>query len=246
MNYEFSRAKVVSLSVRIGVDVRPPIEIALSEPRFHEFSRKARSKFPQLFDRMILGDQQFEMQKAWVVPDKAKAEVSTFVMTPRGPLFRFPIHIGEIELEPDLPNTNDTFIDCMKSFCKCFPGLKVLRVGKVHEYIFGCGDINSIQLVNDRFLKLVVPEEGAIGLRLNMCNADCNRIFTIEPIRRMRQTGSHSEPTQVGYGIKVDVDVGNRTPEKDMQEIQWQNVLNLADRFVKEEMYNILNGEEQA
>ena len=171
MNYEFSRAKIISLHVRIGVDVRPPIEIPLSGERFQEFSKKARREYPQLFERMILGDQQFEMQKAWVVPDKAKAEVSTFVMTPRGPVFRFPIQIGEIELEPDLPNTNDTFIDCMKSFCKCFPGLKVLRLGKVHEYIFDCGEFNSVRLVNDRFLKIAVPQDGAIGLSLNMCDA---------------------------------------------------------------------------
>ena len=62
----------------------------------------------------------------------------------------------------------------------------------------------------------------------------------------MRQSGPRSEPVQVGYGIKVNVDVGNRTLNEDMREVEWQTVLSCADRFVKEAMYSILNGEDQA
>ena len=129
MIYEFTISRAIGWTERIGVDVRPPLEIGLEEERFQTFSKEARRSFPQLFDRMVLGAQQFEMLKTLAYAGKPEFEVHTFVMTPRGPVFVFPRRIVEIDLEPDLPETNETFVASFKKFLDCFPTHKVIRVG---------------------------------------------------------------------------------------------------------------------
>lgn len=242
MTYEFTEAKAVRWIERIGVDVRPPIEIRLEEERFQTFSKKARKEFPQLFDRMVLGDQQFEMLKTLAYPGKSEVEVRTFVMTPRGPVIAFPRRIPEIDLEPDLPEANSTFVTCMKRFLECFPSQKIIRVGKVNEYVFECGEINSLRLVSDRFVNMQIPETGEVRIRANLRTADYNRIFTIEPVKQMRQTGPYSPPEETGFGVKVTADFNNCDLDKEMGEAGWLTVLNSADLFFRDEMYGVLNG----
>ena len=246
MEYKFCNPKILGLNVRIGVDVRPPIEVRLEQERFLQFSKQTRQKYPQIFDTMVLGDQQFEMKKTWVVPGKGEVEAQTFVMTQRGPLFRFPVLIGEIELEPDLPDVNETFVNCMKTFLTCFPTQKVVRVGKVHEHVFDCGDINSLQLVNDRFVNIAVPEGGEIRIRVNLCTPEFNRIFTIDPVTRLHQASPDAKPQAVCYGVKVDVDVNNRILKDNLSDAELLTVLTTADMYVADEMYDVLNGKDQS
>lgn len=242
MSYEFTISHAIGWIERIGVDVRPPLEIRLEEDRFQTFSKQARRSFPQLFDRMVLGAQQFEMLKTLAYPGKPEIEVRTFVMTPRGPLFAFPRRIAEIDLEPDLPETNETFVACFKNFLECFPTHKVIRVGKVNEYIFECGELDSLQLVSGRFVKMEIPQEGEILIRANFRTADHNRILTIEPVKQMRRTGPYTPPEPKGFGVKVTVDFNNANLGKEMQQADWLTVLVSADLFVKGELYDILNG----
>ena len=243
MEYEFTQAKIERHVEMIGVDVRPPIEISLDEHRCQRFSKWARGKFPQLFDRVVLGNQRFEMLKTLEYPGKPAADVRTFLMTPKGPLLAVPRRLSEIDLEPEFPPINDTFILCMRQFLQEFPGRKVLRVGKVNEYIFGCDDINSVRLVAERFTSLKVPQNGEIDVRVNFPDESYNHIFTIKPVTaRMIEAGKMGEP--FAFGVEVKVDVNNRNTDKEMAKEEWMTVLHAADMYSQNDVYNVLNGEE--
>lgn len=245
MDYQFSEARAVEWTERIGVDVRPPIEIQKEGARFQRYSQETCREFPELFDRMVLGDHQFEMLKTFKYPGKPHAEARTFVMTPRGPVFAFPRRIAQIDLETDLPAANDTFVACMKRFDKCFPQQKVIRVGKVNEYIFDCENVNSLKLVSGRFSKMRIPDNGEITIRANLKTVGFNRIITIEPVTRFSQKGQFGQPEKTGFGVKVTVDFNNSDVSDPMTEDGWRTVLTAADVFTRDEMYQILNGTEE-
>lgn len=239
-SYEFTDARIAHWFQKIGADVRPPIEIRLDEERFQTFSKWARREHPQLFDRMVIGKQQFQMLKTLEYPGKPNTDAVTYTMTERGPVIVVPRRISEIDLETDLPEINDVFLDCMKHFLKEFPGRRVIRVGKINEYVFDCEDTKSLELVAERFSRIPVPDQGEISIRFNLPDNRHNRIFAIEPKEHKRvQPGQPME--HLGYGVMVVVDVNNRDVTKEMGEADWLTVLNTADIYNREDIFNILN-----
>lgn len=240
-SYEFSPAKIARWIEKVGADIRPPIEIELDERHIQDFSKWARKKFPQLFDRMVLGTQRFEMLKTLEYPGKPSVDVSTFTMTRRGPVFMVPRRISEIDLEPDLPRINDVFVESMKQFLKEFVGRRVIRVGKINDYVFDCERFPSVRLLTERFSKFSIPEDGELNIRVNLPDADYNQIFTIAPMIEARLTQPGVALENVGFGINVTVDVNNRKLDKDLSEPQWMTVLHAADIYNSEGIYNVLN-----
>lgn len=244
-NYEFSPARIASWMEKIGADIRPPIEIGLEEERIQTFSKWARRTFPQIFDRMVLGASRFEMAKTLEYPGKPSVDVSTFVLTQRGAVFVMPRVISEIDLEPDLPKINEVFRQCMKQFLQHLPGRRVIRVGKINEYVFDCEQLLSIRLVAERFSKVRVPEDGEVFIRFNVPDSDYNRIFALEPVVGKRQPRPDAPLENSGFGVKVTVDVNNRRLDKELSEPEWMTVLNAADVYNRDDIYAILNCEGQ-
>jgi len=240
-SYEFTGGMIVRWIQKIGADIRPPIQIELDRVHFQNFSNWAQDHHPQLFDRMVVGKQRFEMLKTLEYPGKPTADVVTYTMTERGPVIVVPQRISEINLEPDdLPEINDVFVDCMKHFLKEFPGRRVIRVGKINEYIFDCGDTKSLELVAKSFTQIEVPDEGEISIRFNLPDDRHNRIFMIQHMEQKRvQPGQPME--HMGFGVKVVVDVNNRDVTKGMAEADWLTVLNTADIYNREDVFNVLN-----
>lgn len=242
-NYEFTAAKISRWIEKVGADIRPPIEIQLEQQHLHDFSSWARRELPQIFDRMVLGDQRFEMLKTLEYPGKPPVDIATFAMTPRGPVFVIPRRVSEVDLEPDLPKMNDVFTKCMNQFLKLFPTRRVIRVGKINEYIFDCERLSSIRLVAQRFSRLSIPEDGEVFIRFNMPDASCNRIFAIEPQVGKRQVRPGGPLETTGFGVKVTVDVNNRSLDSELGESDWMAVLNQADIYNREGIYTVLNSE---
>ena len=238
--YEFSKAKIAHWVERIGVDIRPPVESDLDEVHIQNFAKWARKKYPQLFDRVVVGNQRFEMLKTLEYPGKPAVDLTTFTMTPRGPVFMVPKRISTIDLEPDLPLINDVFGDCMRQFQKDFPGKRLLRVGKINEYIFDCGQLQSVELLARRFSRISVPPDGELLIRVNRPDNDYNRILTLEQVVAKSQSQPGAPLETVGFGVKVTVDVNNRNL-RELNEPAWMTVLNAADAYNREGIYDFLN-----
>jgi hypothetical protein len=238
--YEFSNAKIAHWVERIGVDIRPPIESDLDEVHIQNFAKWARKKYPQLFDRVVVGNQRFEMLKTLEYPGKPAVDLTTFTMTPRGPVFMVPKRISTVDLEPDLPPINEVFGDCMRQFQKDFPGKRLLRVGKIDEYIFDCGQLQSVELLARRFSRISVPPDGELLIRVNRPDNDYNRILTLEQVVAKSQSQPNAPLETVGFGVKVTVDVNNRNL-RELTEPEWMTVLNESDIYNREGMYGFLN-----
>ncbi len=240
-SYEFTKAKIDDWVQKIGADIRPPIEIGLEEERFQTFSKWARKTHPQVFDRMVVGEQRFEMLKTLEYPGKPTANVVTYTMTQRGPVITVPRRVSAIDLEPDLPDINDVFVSCMKQFLRAFPGRRVIRVGKINEYVFDCGDIESLPLVAARFSRLDVPEHGEISIRVNLPDENHNRILTIQHLVAVKVPRPGQPLERTGFGVKVVVDVNNRDVSRELGQPDWLTVLDSADIYNRDDVFDVLN-----
>lgn len=239
-DYEFTSARIIGWQEHIGVTIQPPIEIMAEQEKFAQFSSTVRKRFPSLFDRMVLSDNKFEMMKSFAYPGKPEITALTFSLTPQGPVFIFPRRLPQFDLEPDLPDINNTFVQCMKIFKKTVGGYKIKRVGKVNKFLFSC-EIHSLRLVAGRFTRITIPDDGELRIRFNQHDGKMNRIFTIQPVEEFVQAGSSTPPKRKGYAIEVSVDVNNRAFQEDMDESDWLSVLGVADLFAKDGMYETLN-----
>jgi len=238
--YEFSKPKIVHWVERIGADIRPQIDINLDQEACNRFSKWARETYPPLFDRMVLGHQRFEMLKTLEYPGKPSVDLTTFAMTPRGPVFMVPRQISQFDLEPDLPAIDEVFVKSMKRLRVEFPGRRVLRAGKVNEYIFDCDQKPSVELVSRMFSRINVPDDGELFIRVNLRDAEYNRILTLEPVIGQRQAQPGAPVETVGFGVKITVDLNNRET-KDLEEHDWKRILDAADEYNQEGMYRFLN-----
>ncbi len=239
--YKFTDGNIVRWFQKIGADIRPPIQIELDEQHFQSFSKWARDTYPQLFDRVVVGKQRFQMLKTLEYPGKPTADIVTYTMTERGPVIVVPQRISEIDLEPDdLPKINEVFIDCMENFLKVFPGRRVIRVGKINEYVFECGNTKSLELVAKHFSRIEVPDQGEISIRFNLPDESHNRIFTIEHVEQKRvQAGQLMD--HISFGVKVVVDVNNRDVTRELAKTDWLTILSLADDYNRKGIYDVLN-----
>lgn len=189
---------------------------------------------------MVVGKQRFEMLKTLEYPGKPTADVVTYTMTERGPVIVVPRRISEINLEPDLPEINDVFVDCMEYFLEVFKGRRVIRVGKVNEYVFECGNTKSLELVAKRFSRIEVPDQGEISIRFNLPDESHNHIFTIEPVEQKRvQAGQPMD--HISFGVKLVVDVNNRDVKQELAKTDWLTILGLADDYNRKGVFDVLN-----
>jgi hypothetical protein len=246
--FKFTKNSIDDYTEKIGVDVRPTIEIGLEQVRITEFYRTVSKKYPDLFESLLMGPTEFAIQKKLIFPGKGEATVPTFSLSNRGPVFMVPRKISALDVETDLPPIADRIVEILKDFRGGFPQCHILRVGVVHEYVFDCSPADSVQLIATRFTRVGAVSE--ITVVFNKPRGGFNRLFTISPmIKRLAQPGAPptAEPTEpAGYGVKVTVDFNNADMTKPLERDGICGLLAEARDFHEKEAFDILNGEGDA
>lgn len=200
-------------SIRIGIDIHPSIELASERTKLGIFYEEVRAACPRLADKVISSDTEFALIKTFSANQgNAKANVPVFVMTGRGPVFRFPLllppPIGETELEE---TWEEDFNTMKQIFARAIPGRIHLRCGLVRELLFVTGQDRC-----DEFISSVSSFAGAdlIGgesIRLFRDDKYNNRIkletFEIESKQQLAVGTTVRE--DMGFGLKVELDVNN-------------------------------------
>lgn len=241
--FKFSRARIDHHIEKVGVDVRPPIEIGMEKDRVMTFFNQVSEQYPDLFETLSFSRTELSIQKRFEFPGKGQADVKTFSLTKRGPVFTFPRMFSELDgAEMDFEDIDAKVVEILKLFCKTFPQTQILRVGKVHEYIFHCeGD--SVEYVARHFTRLSGVKE--VFVRFNLESGGLNRNFQIQPVVK-QQRSVHGTGEPVGFGVSVSVDCNNEDMSKPLEWTIIAGILSEARSFHETKAFDILNnlGEE--
>ena len=109
--YKFSKNQIYAHTEKLGFDVRPIIEVKMERHKLTSFGEYLVDNFPDLFESLVTSANEFHIRKRLVFPGKGEADVQTFVLTRRGPVFVFPRLLSQLEEETDLRCADEVIRD---------------------------------------------------------------------------------------------------------------------------------------
>ena len=238
---------------KIGVDVRPQIDIKADALHIQDFYRAVSEKFPQLFEILVHSPTEFQIKKTLVVPGKAKLEMPTFILTPRGPVFQFPRKLAMFDHEFSWADDEDgginaIVIECLEIFYEHVRLRNRLRIGKVREMIFSTNNIDSNTLIRERFAQ-GIPDNAKsilIGWLSQTENDQYNCKIQLLAVQKQNIPqpgiwGSEEQIRQRKFGVQVNLDVNNRDMSRPLNPDDMKIILDHSDSVFKGELLNILN-----
>jgi hypothetical protein len=251
--FEFDATRVDQHIESIGVDMRPPIDVKADRAKVQEFYNRVSERYPKLFESLVQSPTQYQIKKQLPIPGQGTAEITTFTLTPRGPVFSFPKTLpgvyDEFAWSDDL---NGVVIRCLAILQSHFPLTSYIRIGKVRDLIFDCGTENGDALIRERFCHGV--PEGASGVEIGWNQADerynCKVFISALRKERLRERTNGALPQHEGepaqeYGIRVKLDVNNVRMDRKLEPEDLQIILQHADGVYSRNLYTLLRGREE-
>ena len=247
--FEFTRARIDQHTIGIGVDVRPPIELALDTLRIQEFYNQVSEQFPNLFADLSKSKTKFQINKEIPIPGKGHISIPTFTLTPRGPVFNFPISLpGSLDDHEWSKTLNEDVIACLDTFHRHLPGTQFFRIGKVRNLVFHCDGTDGNEIFRERFCPHAPQGSQELAVGWNDPDELYNRKLTTKAVEKRRlvqkDVGGTIQPTMVPqgeHGIEVNFDVNNRRLDKALDGDQMNIILNHADELYGDYLYGLLN-----
>jgi len=231
--------------VKFGVDVYPTIEVAAERTHLNIFYEEASRRWPELYEELLSSNTQFEIAKRFGsagAPGSAKGQ--TFVLTPRGPVFLFPLFlpppIGATGLEGDCL---DKLADVRKLFFSSLPGRKCLRIGLCRELVFATGQDSWNELLTDKTEFANAQFVGGESL-LAYRDAKCNVRVRLQPIEiaRMRRLPVGTQIAEkAGRGLRVELDVNN-ADVRPLEDADMEEILTRATGLWPDALLDYLSG----
>ena len=232
--------------VTFGMDIYPQVEIPNERTRLNMFYEEVRHRWDKLFDRLVASDTEFRISKEFRKrPELAGRSypVDTFVLTPRGPVFVFPLVLPDPVGQTGLEDTYlEDFAELRSLFFRAVPERAVMRVGLIRELIFDTGQTPCQQLLTDR---ASFANADLVGGQLLFKYRDTkfNHNILIEPGSWRRTTqlqvgATMNEPA--GCGVRVRFDVNNTSVQKPLDESEIQGVLDRATSLWPDDVLGFL------
>ena len=248
MNYQFDEEHISQHVVKYGVDVRPAIVLEQDKTKLQDYCNALIEQFPQVFETLVAGPKQLRMQNTFLLSNNKRAEMPTFILTARGPLFTFPqrLYIDGIQ-DLDIPGKDKIFRKALDELRAKFIDRAIPRVGVVHEFIFDTGQVDSVQILASNF-KNDVWRQRAKNLRilLETPMEEKNVNVQIRPtqLRRITRGDGDNVPAQdMAFGIIVNVDINNQNIKDDLTSSEVRDIVAFANDYVPEELIKFLNNE---
>lgn len=247
MNYQFDIQYISQHVVKYGVDVRPVIVLEQEKTKLQDYCNWLIEQFPTVFETIVMGPKQLRVQKAFLLAENKRAELPTFVLTGRGPIFTFPqrLFIDETQ-DVDIPDKDKVFRKALEGLRSKFVDRAVPRVGVIHEFVFDTGGIDSLEIVASNLKNDVWKEKiKNIRMRLETPMEGKNVNLEIRPtfLRRAGRGGANVHDQNVGFGIIVNVDINNQQLKGDLTKAEVNDILTFANDYIPEELIKFLNNE---
>jgi hypothetical protein len=247
MNYQFDKEHISQHVVKYGVDIRPSIVLEQDRAKLQHYCNALIEQFPQVFETLIAGPKQLRIQKTFVLSNNKRAEMPTFVLTVRGPLFTFPqrLYIDGVQ-DLDIPQRDKIFRKALDDLRSKFIDRAVPRVGVVHEFVFDTGQVDSVQILTSIFKNDVWRQKTkSLRILLETPTEDKNVNVEIRPtqLRRIARGGPSVGAQDMGFGIIVNADINNREIKGDLTSSEVRDIVAFANDYVPEELIKFLNNE---
>jgi len=241
--YLLTKSKIEDHIEKIGVDVRPVIERKLEDSHLYQFYQDLVEKYPNLFESLLKSPADMQIRKKLVFPGKGEVDVSTLVITQRGPVFIIPRKLSLFDEQTSLEDIIDIAITCIDVFRRDFPHKVICRVGHLNEYIFTLGSEISGPFLAERFTRIKIPPNGEINIRVNRPTDDYNRIIQLQPVvkKQIQPNISGTEDVKA-YGLNVIVDFNNRDMSQDLNNDDIRAIIQASIQYNEDELYSFLNG----
>ncbi len=241
-NYKISQTNMEDHIEKIGIDVRPVIELKMEKDHLYTFYNQLTEKYPNLFESLVQAPNDFQVKKKFIFPGKGELEISTLAVTQRGLVLIIPHKVAVFDEETVVDHTEEMVIEVIKIFRRNFSHKKICRVGQVNEYIFTLGQLRSISFLAERFTKITnVPSDGELRIRVNRPVDDYNRSIEMWPVQKMQRKEDLNLPHVNAYGLKVVVDFNNRNMGEDLDNDRIRGIIQSSSEFNKKELYEFLN-----
>lgn len=233
--------------VTFGLDVHPPIELSNERIRLSLFFEEARTKWSDSYEEVTAGETKYSISKLFRKDQQTQGPavpIETFVLTPRGPVFRFPLRlpdpVGDTGLHKEYRSRFDAVREMLWSVV---PGHTILRVGLIRDLVFASGETDFACLMSKRAEWCGARLVG--GSRVFHYQDDlCNIQFAVKPVRISKTTqlpvGARiEEPAGLGLQARLDVNNAKIGP---MQDADIDQVIDRAVGFWPDGVLEYLQG----
>jgi hypothetical protein len=195
---------------------------------------------------VLSGPKQLQVQRTFILSDGKRAELPTFILTPRGPVFTFPQRLFlDRPHDLDIGEHDRIFRRIVEELRARFADRVIPRVGVVHEMVFDTGGINSIELVASN-LKNELWRQNIRNLRILLETPRESKNINIEirPTFLMRSGQPAEVPdATTQFGIIVNVDINNLHIRDSLTKAEINDILVFAGDFISDELIKFLNNE---
>ena len=234
MNYQFDKDHISQHVVKYGVDVRPAIVLTQDKTKLQDYCNALIEQFPQVFETLVAGPSQLRVQKAFLLSNNKRAEMPTFVLTNRGPLFTFPqrLYIDGVQ-DLDIGQKDKIFRKALDELRTKFVDRKVMRIDSLQ--------ILASNLKNDVWRE--TAKNLRIWLEIPMEEKNVNVEMRPTHLRRLARSGGNAPAQNVGFGISVNVDINNRQIKDALTSSEVRDIVTFANDYVPEELIKFLNNE---
>lgn len=208
-----TKTDIVRHVVKVGIDVYPPIAITTNRTRLNVFFEKARAEHPDLFARLVSGENEFRLSRQYTIAALGKIEFPTFELTARGPVISVPIQIEELPSTGFEENYVDKLSSVRELFFRAFPDTKIMRFGFVREVIFFTSATSAVGILGPPTEMQGASLSGG-NLVLGFNDDACNIRVTLTPVTGSRRTQlgavGMSVDEELGRGLSLVLDVNNK------------------------------------
>ena len=147
---EFHRFDLDSISqhiIKYGVEIRPGINLELERTKLQDFANCLIDQFPAVFETLLSGPRQFNINKAFKLDGGKQAQLSTFMLTTRGLVFTFPKRLFlESPQDLNLGELDSIFLEAMGQLRKRFSDKTMARVNLTHELVLNTDQESSLDI----------------------------------------------------------------------------------------------------
>lgn len=232
--------------VQYGIDVYPQVEIRNERTRLNIFFEEASKRWPQLYEGLTVSDTEFRISRKFPAQPSEQgrsAQVDTFTMTPRGPVFTFPLLLPEPVKETGLePECSDLFDSVRKLFFSAIAQRQVMKIGLIREVIFGTGNTPCLGMLTKQAelgKATLVGEKSFFLYQDSLCNVRVE-LESVQAHKTTQLPVGTSVRESAGYGLRVRLDVNNREI-RPLQEADIQQVLERAGSLWPDATIEYLN-----
>jgi len=245
MTYDFDIGKISQHVIKYCVDVRPGVHLEQDRVALQSYANWLIERYPALFETLLSGPNQCQVNKTFVLGDGKQAQMSTFVLSPRGPVFTVPkrLFLGRPrEIQTDAFEAE--LVESLEKFTALFGARVMPRIGIVHELIFDTSDDNSLDLMVEALANRAWHEDlRNVQIVLEKDISGKHVVLTLRPTFQSQTGRKAPAPATAKYGIIVNAEISVSKAGISLTKEQIEDVLGFSSFYVPQELVAYLGGD---